>query len=115
MARLTITLPDERYCALRATAARLGKTIGAMIDECLAQAGIKTVAQAADLVARARQRSTLGEAAATTLAVRETRADRRRRRRRRPPSSTRTSSSVASGGSTLSRKPMSTSSSPTWR
>ena len=79
MARLTITLSDERYRALKETAARRGKTIGAMIDECLAHAGIKTSDRAAELVAQARKRSGLGEAAATALAVRETRAERRRR------------------------------------
>ena len=80
MARLTITLSDARYRALKETAARRGKTIGATIEECLDRAGIKTVARAADLVAQARQRSRLSEAAALALAVRETRATRRRRR-----------------------------------
>jgi hypothetical protein len=51
MARLTITLSDERYRALKETATRRGKTIGATIDECLEQAGIKTLASAAALVA----------------------------------------------------------------
>lgn len=80
MARLTITLSDTRYRALKETAARRGKTIGATIEECLDRAGIKTVAGAADLVAQARQRSRLSETAALALAVRETRAARRRRR-----------------------------------
>jgi predicted DNA-binding ribbon-helix-helix protein len=80
MARLTITLSDARYRALKETAARRGKTIGAMIEECLDRAGIKTVAGAADLVAQARQRSRLSEGAALALAIRETRATRRRRR-----------------------------------
>ncbi|MGH7331145.1 MAG: CopG family transcriptional regulator [Candidatus Rokuibacteriota bacterium] len=80
MARLTITLSDTRYRALKETAARRGKTIGATIEECLDRAGIKTVASAAELVNRARQRSRLSEAAALALAVRETRAARRPRR-----------------------------------
>jgi hypothetical protein len=80
MARLTITLSDSRYRALKETAARRGKTIGATIEECLDRAGIKTVARAADLVAQARQRSRLSETAALALALRETRAARRRRR-----------------------------------
>jgi len=80
MARLTITLSDARYRALKETAARRGKTIGATIEECLERAGIKTVAGAAELVAQARQRSRASEAAAIALAVRETRAARRRRR-----------------------------------
>jgi hypothetical protein len=80
MARLTITLSDTRYRALKETAARRGKTIGATIEDCLDRAGIKTLARAADLVAQARQRSRLSEAAALALAVKETRATRRRRR-----------------------------------
>jgi hypothetical protein len=79
MARLTITLSDARYRALKETAARRGRTIGATIEECLDRAGIKTVASAAELVARSRQRSGLSEAAALPLAVKETRAARRRR------------------------------------
>ena len=80
MARLTITLSDTRYRALKETAARRGKTIGATIEECLDRAGIKTMAGATDLVAQSRQRSRLSEAAALALAVKETRATRRRRR-----------------------------------
>ncbi len=80
MTRLTITLSDERYRALKESAVRRRKTIGAVIDECLAQAGIKRIDQATELVAAARKRSGLSEAAATALAVRETRATRRRRR-----------------------------------
>lgn len=80
MARLTITLSDTRYRALKETAVRRGKTIGATIEECLDRAGIKTVERAADLVAQARERSRLSEAAALALAVRETRAARRRGR-----------------------------------
>ena len=79
MARLTVTLSDARYRALKETAARRGKTIGATIDECLERAGIKTVASAADLVARARERSGMSESSAVALAVKETRAARRRR------------------------------------
>jgi hypothetical protein len=79
MARLTITLSDARYRALKETAARRGKTIGATIEECLDRAGIKSVASAVDLVARVRRQSGLSEAAALTLAVKETRAARRRR------------------------------------
>jgi hypothetical protein len=80
VARLTITLSDARYRALKETAARRGKTIGATIEECLDRAGIKTVAGAADLVAQARQRSRMSETAALALAVKEARAVRRRRR-----------------------------------
>ena len=41
---------------------------------------IKTTSQAAELVARARKRSSMSEAESTRLAVQETRAHRRRRR-----------------------------------
>jgi hypothetical protein len=76
---MTITLSDERYRALKETAARRGKTIAATIDECLEHAGINTAASARDLVAKARQRSALNEDEAIALAVKETRAARRRR------------------------------------
>ncbi len=79
MARLTITLSDERHQALKEAAARRGKTLGELIDDCLAFYGIKTEAAAADLVARARGRSSLGIDAAERLAVAETRAARRAR------------------------------------
>lgn len=79
MARLTITLSDERYRALKETAARRGKTIGATIEDCLDRAGIKTSESAARLVAQARERAGLAAAAALTLAVKETRVARRRR------------------------------------
>jgi len=80
MARLTITLSTERHRALKEAAARRGKTIGRLVEESLDAYGIKTSSQAAALVARARQRSGMSEAAATRLAVEETRANRRRRR-----------------------------------
>ena len=78
MRRLTITLSDERHTALKQAAARRHVTIGALIDESLERAGIKTSEAAASLVAVARRRSALGEAAAVKLALRETRAARRR-------------------------------------
>jgi predicted DNA-binding ribbon-helix-helix protein len=78
MRRLTITLSDERHAALKQTAARRNVTVGALVDESLERAGIKTSAAAADLVAEARRRSELDEAAALKLATRETRATRRR-------------------------------------
>jgi hypothetical protein len=79
MARLTITLSEDRYRALKETAARRGKTIGATIEECLDRAGIKTAESAVRLVSQARQRAGLTEAVALPLAVKETRAGRRRR------------------------------------
>ncbi|MGH8771721.1 MAG: CopG family transcriptional regulator [Burkholderiales bacterium] len=78
MARLTITLSDERHRALREAAMKRGKTIGQLIEESLEFYGIKSVRSAEKLVAKARARASLGEAEALRLAVAETRAARRR-------------------------------------
>jgi hypothetical protein len=78
MARLTITLSNERHRALREAAAKRGKTIGQLIEESLEFYGIKTERSAEALVAKARARSGLSEAEALRLAVAETRAARRR-------------------------------------
>lgn len=78
MARLTITLPDDRHRALKEAAARRGRTIGQIVDDALASYGIKSTAEAAALVARARRVSRLREGDALGLAVTETRATRRR-------------------------------------
>jgi hypothetical protein len=79
MARLTITLSDERHRALREAAVQRGKTIGQLIEESLELYGIKSERSAAALVAKARARSGLSEREALRLAVAETRAARRRR------------------------------------
>lgn len=78
MARLTITLSDERHRALREAAVQRGKTIGELIEESLQFYGIKSAASASALVARARARAALREDRALRLAVAETRAARRR-------------------------------------
>lgn len=78
MARLTITLSDERHRALREAAVKRQKTIGQLIEESLDFYGIKTVRSAEQLVAKARGRAALAEAVAVRLAVAETRAARRR-------------------------------------
>jgi len=78
MARLTITLSDERHLALREAAMKRQKTIGQLIEESLEFYGIKTVRSAEMLVAKARARASLSEAEALRLAVAETRAARRR-------------------------------------
>ena len=78
MARLTITLTDERHRALREAAVKRGKTIGQLIEESLEFYGIKSARSAEELVAKARTRAALGEAEAVRLAVKETRAARRR-------------------------------------
>jgi hypothetical protein len=76
MARLTITLPEDRHRALKETAARTGKTIGDLIVESIDFYGIKTRSDATALVAEARERSGLSEQEALELAVEETRLQR---------------------------------------
>lgn len=77
MNRLTITLSETRYRALKEASARRGKTIGQLIDESLEFYGVKTQEEARDLVRRARMRSALSDASATKLATRETHSTRR--------------------------------------
>lgn len=76
MSRLTITLNETRYRALKEAAAHRDKSMGKLIDESLEFYGIKTREEARDLVRQARQRSGLGETAALALADKETRAHR---------------------------------------
>ncbi len=76
MARLTITLSDERHRALKEAAARRGKTIGDLIDASLEFYGIKGRSAAEELVHKARRQSGLSEEEALDLAVAETRAER---------------------------------------
>ena len=76
MSRLTITLSEPRYRALKEAAARRDKTIGQLIDESLAFYGIKSNEQALELVRRARTRSALSEEQALTLAQAEVQATR---------------------------------------
>jgi len=78
MARLTISLSDERHRALREAAVKRRKTIGQLIEESLEFYGIKTLRNAEELVAKARAHASLGDADAVRLAVAETRAARRR-------------------------------------
>lgn len=78
MARLTITLSEERHRALREAAVSRRKTIGQLVEESLEFYGIKTARSAERLVAKARARASLSEAEALRLAVAETRASRRR-------------------------------------
>lgn len=77
MARVTITLPDELHRALKEAAAVRGRTIGELVAESVVSYGIKPREEAERLVARARRRAGLDEAAALELARRETRAARR--------------------------------------
>jgi len=76
LARLTVTLPDDLHRALKEGAARRGKTIGELVCESLEFYGIKTSADARDLVARARRRGGLNASEARDLAISEARAER---------------------------------------
>ena len=78
MSRLTITLSEPRYRALKEASAQRGKPIGTLIEESLEFYGIKTREDARDLVRRARARSTLTEAQALAVAQEQVRAVRRR-------------------------------------
>ncbi len=78
MARMTITLTDERHRALREAAVKRRKTIGQLIEESLDFYGIKTERSAGQIVAKARAHASMGESNALRLAVAETRAARRR-------------------------------------
>ncbi|MBB1076359.1 CopG family transcriptional regulator [Rhodoferax sp. 4810] len=69
MSRLTITLSEPRYRALKEAAAQRDKTIGQLIDESLDFFGIKSREQAQDLVRRARERSNLDDDEAMALAL----------------------------------------------
>ena len=79
MPRLSITLSEERYRAVKEAAVRRGATITVIIDESLEACGIKSQARAEELVARARSRSLLSPEEAERLAVVEVRAYRAER------------------------------------
>ena len=78
MSRLTITLTEARYRALKEAAAKRAKTIGQLIDESLDFYGIKTRDDARDLVRRARTHSKLTENQALAVAKEQVRAIRRK-------------------------------------
>ena len=78
MSRLTITLSDARYRALKEAAVQRNKTIGQLIDESLDFYGIKTREDARDLVRRARTLSKLSADDAMTVAQTQVRAVRRK-------------------------------------
>lgn len=79
MSRLTITLSEARYRALKEASAQRAKTIGQLIDESLDFYGIKSREDAAALVRRARQRSSLTETQALAVSLSQTKAVRRKR------------------------------------
>ena len=69
MTRLTITLSEPRHRALKETAAVRGKTIGQLIEESLDFYGVKSLADAAALVRRARAASALDEKQSMDIAL----------------------------------------------
>ncbi len=71
MPRLTITLSEERYQALKEAATKSRKSLVTVIDESLDFYGIKTGRSAVELVAQARKRATLSEDEALELAIQE--------------------------------------------
>jgi len=79
MSRLTITLSEARYRALKEASVQRDKTIGQLIDESLDHYGIKSREDARDLVLRARARSKLSEAQALAVAQEHVRAVRHKR------------------------------------
>jgi predicted DNA-binding ribbon-helix-helix protein len=78
MSRLTITLSEARYKALKEAAVQRDRTIGQLIDESLEFYGIKTQDDARELVRRARARSRLSGDQALAVAQKHVRAERRR-------------------------------------
>jgi hypothetical protein len=79
MSRLTITLSEARYRALKEASAQRDKTIGQLIDESLEFYGIKSREDALDLVRRARARSKLTDEQALSEAQQQVKAVRRAR------------------------------------
>jgi hypothetical protein len=73
MSRLTITLSEARYRALKEASAQRDKTIGQLIDESLDFYGIKSRDDARELVRRARTHSTLSESQALVVAQEQVR------------------------------------------
>jgi len=71
MSRLTVTLSDERYRALKEAAAQRGRTIGQLIDESLEFYGIKSRDDAREIVRRARAYADLPEDKAMSIALDE--------------------------------------------
>ena len=78
MSRLTITLSEARYRALKEASAQRDKTIGQLIDESLHFYGIKSRDDARDRVRRARAHSKLSEDQAVAVAQEQVRTVRRK-------------------------------------
>ena len=84
MTRLTITLSDERYRALKERADRTGTTISEVIERSLEAYGVRGEPTGRKLIEQARAHSGLTEEAAMKIALGETRAARRARTQRQP-------------------------------
>ena len=78
MSRLTITLSEQRYRALKEASAQRNKTIGQLIDESLEFYGIKSRDEARELVRRARAHSKMTADQAMAAAQEQVRAVRRK-------------------------------------
>ena len=78
MPRLTVTLSESTYRALKETAARRDVSMRQIIEDSLDFYGVKTRESASSLVARAREAARLDEKEALELAVEETRKQRGR-------------------------------------
>lgn len=78
MNRLTISLPQELDAALKAAAARRGKTVSSLVRESLEAFGIKPERDVRELIAAARARSGLSAAEAERWALEQVRAARGR-------------------------------------
>lgn len=76
MTRVTVTLADDVYRALKDTARREHRSMGAIVEESLARRGIRSLrprGSSRDIVTRARAASGLDADEAMNLAVEETR------------------------------------------
>lgn len=78
MSRLTITLSEARYRALKEASVQRDKTMGQLIDESLEFYGIKSREDARGLVRRGRARSKLSEDQTIAVAQEQVRAARRK-------------------------------------
>ena len=81
MPRLTISLADRIYRALKETAARQNRSMGSIIEESLKLRGIRPYDTAREIVAKARAKSGLNPDDAMGLAVKETQRFRDEQRR----------------------------------
>jgi hypothetical protein len=82
MSRLTITISEARYRALKEASVKRDKTIGQLIEESLDFYGIKTREDARALVERARRHAGLDDKQAAALADKEVKSVRAAARQR---------------------------------